>query len=106
MFRRAVEAAPDSYRAYSNLGGTLVLSCAFADALAALRKGRELAPKDVFIASNLGLTQLWTGHASEAVRTLEAASRDAANDFQIWGNYGDALAENGQPERARDAYEK
>ena len=106
MFRRAVEAAPDSYRAYSNLGGTLVLACRFGEALPALRKAQEIAPKDTFIASNLGLTQLWTGHPREALATLEAASRNAPSDFQIWGNYGDALAENGQQERARAAYEK
>ncbi len=106
MFRRATEAAPDSYRAYSNLGGTLVLRCDFAQALQALRKARELAPKDVFIASNLGMTQLWTGHPKEAVATLRGAASEAPNDFQIWGNYGDALAEDGQTGRAREAYER
>ena len=100
------QAAPDSYRAYSNLGGTLVLHCAFPEALDAFHKARAIAPKDVFIASNLGLTQLWTGHTKDALTTLEAAAQAAPKDFQIWGNYGDALAENGLRDRALAAYQK
>jgi Flp pilus assembly protein TadD len=106
MFQRAAQTAPDSYRAFSNLGGTLVLDCRFKEALDAFAKAQKLAPKDVFIASNLGLTQLWTGHPKEALATLEAAAHDAPDDFQIWGNYADALAENGLADRARLAYEK
>ncbi len=104
MFRRAAEVAPDSYRAYSNLGGVSVLGCDFGTALPALRKALELKPDDPIAASNLGLTQLWTGRPGEAVATLETASRNAPANFQVWGAFGDALAETGAKERAAQAY--
>ncbi len=104
MFRRATEVAPDSYRAYSNLGGVSVLGCDFGTALPALRKALQLKPDDPVAASNLGLTQLWAGRPGEAVATLETASRNAPANFQVWGAFGDALAETGAKERAAQAY--
>jgi|RhiMetdeSRZDD1v2_1073273.scaffolds.fasta_scaffold05918_6 tetratricopeptide (TPR) repeat protein len=104
MYRRAIEAAPDSYRAYSNLGGNAVLACDFAAAVPAFRKALEIRPTDPIAANNLGLTLLWTGYPREAASTLAQATRNAPGDFQVWASYGDALAENGEKPRAADAY--
>ena len=88
-FRKATDVAPDSYRAYSNLGGVLVLGCDFETAIPMLRKALELRPADPIAASNLGLTLLWTGRPGEAVKQLETATRNAPNNFQVWVVYGD-----------------
>ena len=103
-FRKATEVAPDSYRAYSNLGGVLVLGCDFKTAIPAFRKALALRPGEPIAASNLGLTLVWTEHPGEAVKWLEAATRNAPNDFQVWVVFGDSLAESGQRERASQAY--
>jgi Flp pilus assembly protein TadD len=106
MFRRATQVAPDSYRAYSNLGGVSVLGCDFPSAVAAFRQALRLRPTDPVAASNLGMTQLWTGRPAEAVTTLEAAVKQAPKDWQILANYADALTAKGETEKARDGYER
>jgi Flp pilus assembly protein TadD len=89
-FKKLTELVPDSYRAFSNLGGVSTLACDFPAALAAYLRASDLKPDDPNVASNLGMTQLWTGRTSEAVTSLEMASREAPNDFVIWGNLADA----------------
>ncbi len=106
MFRRAAEIAPDSYRAWSNLGGVAAQACDFPAAADALRKALSLRPGDPIPASNLGLALLWTGHPREAVASLEIATRSAPNDYQVWASYGDALSENASKPDALRAYEK
>jgi serine/threonine-protein kinase len=106
MFRRAVDLAPDSYRAYSNLGGVSALACDFTGAIAAFREALRLRPDDGVAASNLGMTQLWTGHSGEAVSTLERAAKNAPKDWQIRANYADALTANGETAKAAAEYEQ
>jgi len=106
MFRRATDVAPDSYRAYSNLGGVAALDCDFPTALGAFHRALELRPADPVAASNLGMTQLWTGKTAESLATLEKAVKQAPNDWQIQSNYADALTANGEKEKARGVYEK
>ncbi len=38
------------------------------------------------------------------MKSLEVASRNAPNDFQVWVAFGDSLAETGQRERAGEAF--
>ncbi len=106
MFRRATGVAPDSYRAWSNLGGVAVQACDFPAAAEALRRALALRPGDPIAASNLGLALLWTEHPREAVSSLEIATRNAPNDFQVWAAYGDALSESGAKTEAARAYER
>ncbi len=106
MFRRAAEIAPDSYRAWSNLGGVAAQACDFPSAVEALRKALALRPGDPVSASNLGLALLWTEHPREAVASLEIATKNAPNDYQAWAAYGDALSENGSKAGAARAYER
>ncbi len=106
MFRKASELAPDSYRALSNLGGVSVFACDFGTALPAFRRALELKPNDPVTKSNLGLALLWTGHPAEAVASLAVAAQGVPDNFEVWGSYGDALAETGAKERAAEAYVK
>lgn len=48
--------------------------------------------------------QLWTGRYAEAVESLERASRDAPNYYQIWANLGDAYRAAGRGDSAAGAY--
>lgn len=88
--RKATQLAPDSYRAHNGLGGVYTMQCDYPAALAEYRKALDLKSDDADTASNLGLTQLWMGLYSEAVTSLEKATRVAPENFQYWGNLGDA----------------
>ncbi len=104
MFHRASRAAPDSYRALSNLGGTETMRCNYPAALEAFRKALELNPKNPSAMSNLGMTQLWTGHAAEAVASLERAARESPDDYMIRGNLGEAYRVRGDAAKSDEAY--
>ncbi|HEY6929133.1 MAG TPA: protein kinase [Thermoanaerobaculia bacterium] len=103
--RRATQLAPDSYRAHSGLGGVYTMQCDFSAALAEYRKALDLKLDDADTASNLGLTQLWMGLYSDAVNSLEKATRAAPDNFQLWGNLGDAYRGAKAPrEKSDEAY--
>ena len=74
----------------SNLGGAETMRCNSPAALVAFHRALELAPKDPSALSNLGMTQLWTGHTAEAVASLERAARELPSDFMVLGTLGDA----------------
>jgi serine/threonine-protein kinase len=104
VFRSLTKLAPDSYSAFSNLGGTLQMSCDLEGAAAAFRRALELGPANASAASNVGMSHLWAGRAPEAVASLEQASRARANDYQIWGNLGDAYRAASRSSDAARAY--
>ncbi len=106
MFRRATRAAPDSARAFSNLGGTETMLCNYPAALEAYTKALAIDPTFASAVSNLGMTQLWTGHAAEAAATLERAARETPNDYQILGNLGDSYRSLGNSKKANEAYSR
>ena len=105
MFRRASSLAPDSYRAWSNLGGVLTMSCDFPAGLEAYDKALALQPDNPIAASNLGVTQLWMGRYAEAVASLQRAARYAP-DYQVEANLGDAYRSlRGNEANSARAYE-
>jgi Flp pilus assembly protein TadD/TolB-like protein/predicted Ser/Thr protein kinase len=104
MFRRAAEAAPDSDRALNNLGGTELAQCDFPAAVEAFHGALKLNPKNASALSNMGMGQLWSGHAAEAAATLERAAEALPDDFMIQGNLGDAYRKLGADPKAAEAY--
>ncbi|HEV2064592.1 MAG TPA: tetratricopeptide repeat protein, partial [Thermoanaerobaculia bacterium] len=104
-FRKAARLEPDSYRVMSNLGGARTMTGDFAGATDAYRKALALSPTYPSALSNLGLNQLWTGHPAEAVELLGIAAKYGPNQFDVWGNLGDAhRAVRGQEAKATEAY--
>ncbi len=104
MFRRASRTAPDSYWALSNLGGAETMRCNFPAALQAYREAISLDAKEPSAFTNLGMTQLWSGHAAEAVASLERGARETPNDYLLQGNLGDAYRARGDSAKASAAY--
>ena len=82
------------------------MSCDFPAALEAYRKALALRPDNPIAASNLGVTQLWTGRYAEAIASLELAARSAPKNFQIQANLGDAYRAVKKPANAAAAYER
>ncbi len=107
LFRRAVQTAPDSSWAQSNLGGAETMRCNYPAALDAYRKALALDPKNPSAESNLAMTQLWSGRPAEAIPALERAAAATPTEYRIWGNLGDAYAEiPGASQKEREAYER
>jgi tetratricopeptide (TPR) repeat protein/TolB-like protein len=106
VFRKASQAAPDSYGALSNLGGAEAMRCSYPAALEAFQKALVLDPKNGDAASNLGLTELWMGRETDARKHLEVASELEPGSFAIWGNLGDAYRRTRTGEKADAAYRR
>ncbi len=106
VFRRASQAAPDSYSALSNLGGAETMRCDFPAALEAYRKALAIDPKNGDAAANLGLTELWMGREGEATKHLELASELSPKNCTVWGNLGDAYRRAKATDKATRAFQQ
>ena len=101
----ATEPGPTAHRAFSNLGGAETMRCDFPAALAAFRRRSSSKPeRSRAPSSNLGMTQLWTGHAAEAVASLERARHETPRTTTRFGNLVRRRAVRGERERAAKAY--
>jgi Flp pilus assembly protein TadD len=81
------------------------MQCDYPAALAEYRRALDLKSDDADTASNLGLTQLWMGLYSDAVASLEKATKQAPSDYRHWGSLGDAYRGAAAPrEKAAAAY--
>jgi Flp pilus assembly protein TadD len=80
------------------------MSCDFPAALEAYGKALALRPDNPIAASNLGVTQLWTGRYADSVMSLELAARQAPKNYRIQANLGDAYRAIRKPGNAAAAY--
>ena len=104
QYRRGVELAPQNAQLLSNLGGVLFLSGDFTAAADAFRRSVEIAPTSEGY-SNTGTNYYYAGRYEDAVAMFEQASRLAPEDYQIWGNLGDAYRRaSGKGDLANGAY--
>ena len=88
-FRRITELLPDDATALSDLGGALYLSGDFAAATEIWRQSLELNP-NAFAYSNLGTSLYFEGRFEEAAEMYQQAVKHAPENFEWWGNLGDA----------------
>ena len=105
MFRRVTELAPDSARAFSNLGATYHQMDRLEDALTAYRKSLGIEPTSMAY-SNLGTTEFFLGQYAEASRDFEKAVALTPERYDGWADLADAYYWSGQRGMARVAYER
>jgi serine/threonine-protein kinase len=103
MFRRVTELAPDSARAFSNLGAAHHQLDQFEEALAAYRKSIAIEPTSLAF-SNAGTTEFFLGRYADASRDFAKAVALTPERYDGWANLGDAYYWSGEEPRARDAY--
>jgi serine/threonine-protein kinase len=103
MFRRVTELAPDSARAFSNLGAAYHQMDKFEEALAAYRKSIAIEPTSGAY-SNAGTTEFFLGRYADASRDFEKAVALTPESYDGWANLADARFWSGQKAPAQDAY--
>jgi serine/threonine-protein kinase len=97
---------PDSVQVLRNLGGAYHMLGRDDDAIAALQHAIEVKPNpDVY--SNLGTILFYQGKYDESVPAFEKAVALSANNFETWGNLGDAYRwSSGKKDKAKAAYQQ
>jgi len=106
MFEQVIALAPDSFAGYGNLGAAYVQSGEYAKAIPALQRSAEIRPTAA-ADSNLAYAYFNLRQYPEAARLFEAAATLDPENFEIWGNVGDAYYWSpGERIKARNAYQK
>ncbi len=103
LWRSAVEAVPDNFRAHSNLGALLLGEGRREEAMAHHRKAIELSPGSAIANNNLANALLAAGELDEAIEHYRVAIRDEpeapeprfnlATVMAMQGRFGDAATE-------------
>lgn len=88
-YRRAAELAPRNAKLLSNLGGVLFLSGDYTASATTLRRSVAIAPTSKGY-SNTGTSYYYAGRYDDAVAMFEQATLLEPENFQMWGNLGDA----------------
>jgi len=101
----ALKLEPDNVPALRNLGAVYHSLNRDDDAIAVLQQALEIKPaSDVY--TNLGTILFYQGKYDRAVPAFEKAVELGANNFDSWGNLGDAYRwSSNKQDKARPAYE-
>ena len=101
----ALKLEPDNVPVLRNLGAVYHSLDRDDDAVAALQRALEIKPvSDVY--TNLGTILFYQGKYDRAVPAFEKAVELGANNFDSWGNLGDAYRwSSNKQDKARPAYE-
>ena len=89
FYERTAAFMPDNTRAYNGIGASHFMLNEFEQAIEAWQRALTLRPTSVLY-SNLGSSLFFSGRFSEAVDVYQKAVELAPEDFQSWGNLGDA----------------
>jgi eukaryotic-like serine/threonine-protein kinase len=89
MYSQVLSLAPDSFTGYSNLGGVCVLQGRYAEAIPLLKQSLSIRPT-AEASSNLATAYFQMRRYPEAAIQFEEAVKLDENDYQMWGNLGDA----------------
>ncbi len=90
MYLKATQLAPDNYHNYFNLGAMYVALGRYPEAINVSEHSLALRPSpDAY--GNLGYTYFLMHKYSDAVASLKQALQLDPDDWQNWGNLGDAL---------------
>ena len=90
MFARVTMLAPDSFRGYNNLGAAYLLMGRYGDAIPELQRSVAIRPNpDAY--SNLGTALFYRRRYQDAAHAFRQAIQMDGNNYQLWGNLGDAL---------------
>jgi tetratricopeptide (TPR) repeat protein/predicted Ser/Thr protein kinase len=106
MYAQVTSLVPDSFVGYANLGITRIQQGNYGEAIEPLERSLKIR-KTGAGTSNLATAYFNSKRYADAARLLEEASTLDAQNYEIWGNLGDAYYwAPGMRERAPAAYRK
>jgi tetratricopeptide (TPR) repeat protein len=88
-YRRTANMMPDNFMAINNLGAVHFMLSEFDQAAEAWQRAIALNPNAVTY-SNAGSSLYFSGRYREAVDMFQKAVEQAPEDYELWGNLGDA----------------
>jgi len=88
-YSRITELMPDNAMAFNNLGGAYYMLGQFEQAATAMRRSLALEPTSLAY-SNAGSSLYFLGRFEDAADMFQKSVELAPDDFQNWGNLGDA----------------
>src|ERR1700682_1873447 len=106
MYTQVISLVPDSFAGYDNLGITRIQQGRYTDAIAPLERSLEIR-KTGAATSNIATAYFQAKRYADAARLFEEAAKLDAQNYEIWGNLGDAYYwAPGMRGRADAAYQK
>jgi tetratricopeptide (TPR) repeat protein len=106
LFRRAVEVAPDFWKAWINLGTALSEQQKFDEAEEAYKQALELQPGSAHTLERLGANAMKASDLDQSIDWLEQSLKISPNHFPSLLCLGHALKTLGQQDAAIDAYQR
>jgi len=104
QFKRVVDMASDSVDGYSDLGAVYAEQGKYAEAIDALERSIQIQPTASAL-NNVGAVYFYQRRYADAARSYEFASQLTPDDYQIFGNLGEAYGQiGGKPEESRRNY--
>ena len=88
-YRRISELMPESETAFNNMGAAYFVTGDFERASAAWQRSLDLEPSSTAY-SNVASSEFFLGHYDRALSLYHKAVELAPEDYQLWGNLGDA----------------
>jgi serine/threonine-protein kinase len=105
VFRRSIQLAPDGFIGYRNLGVAYYMQGDLAASASQFQKALQIRP-DATLYANLGTIHFSQGLYQQSVEAFEKAldMPGGSNNYQLWGNLGDAYRWTPDKRPSHDAY--
>ncbi|MFY9950562.1 MAG: tetratricopeptide repeat protein [Candidatus Sulfotelmatobacter sp.] len=105
MFEKAVSLRPNNYRDFSNLGAALLYEGKDEEATRAFETSIAIRPS-LLAYENLGVAYFRLCKFDQAARNTQEALKLEEDDYEGWGNLGDAYYYGGNKPAAVESYKK
>jgi protein O-mannosyl-transferase len=105
LWRTTIEANPNCWMAYENLGGVLMKDDRVEEAEEQFRKALGINPDDTEAMNELGVATMQQGKVEEAIALYQRALEIAPNSAETQINLGVALLQKGKPEEAANHFQ-
>ena len=106
LYRQTLARNPAAWLAHANLGGLLVKSGHYDEAIEHLAAARKAHPEKIEVSYNLALALLGLNRLADAIPLLEQLVRANPNDVESLSHLGDALLQQNQLQDAIGYYER
>jgi TolB-like protein/Tfp pilus assembly protein PilF len=104
-YEQIVALMPGSGAAANNLGASYYMLGRFEEALTIWRQQLDTEPSAI-VYTNLGSSLYFLERFEEAVEMYDLAVQLTPEDYEIWGNLGDAYRQGGNPEASLAMYRR